>query len=72
MLTGGALGLREKYESIISRVQSFGAYHFNLDTYPVVSRLFQVGVKKLNVRQQYSLSRFIDNLHAPTLRMQRL
>ena len=44
MLTGGALGLREKYDTIISRVQSFGAYHFNLNTYPVVSRLFQVRI----------------------------
>ena len=42
MLTGGALGLREKYDTIISRVQSFGAYHFNINSYAVVSRLFQV------------------------------
>ena len=42
MLTGGALGLREKYDTIISRVQSFGAYHFNINNFSVVSRLFQV------------------------------
>ena len=41
ILTGGARGLREPYAKIISRVQSFGAYHFDLNAYPVVSRLFQ-------------------------------
>jgi len=41
ILTGGARGLREPYSKIISRVQSFGAYMFNLNKYPVVSRLFQ-------------------------------
>jgi hypothetical protein len=40
ILTGGARGLREKYEKIISRVQSFGAYHFDLNAYPAISRLF--------------------------------
>ena len=38
--TGGALGLRESYKTLISRIQSFGAYHFDLDRYPVVTRLF--------------------------------
>ena len=41
IMSGGALGLREPYENIISRVQSFGAYHFDLDKYPQVSALFQ-------------------------------
>ena len=41
ILTGGARGLREPYSKIISRVQSFGAYHFDLDAYPVVSDLFK-------------------------------
>ena len=41
ILTGGARGLREPYEKIISRVQSFGAYHFDLAAYPVVERLFK-------------------------------
>jgi hypothetical protein len=41
ILTGGARGLREKYEKIISRVQSFGAYHFDLSAYPVAEQLFQ-------------------------------
>ena len=41
ILTGGARGLREPYDKIISRVQSFGAYHFDLSAYPVVEQLFQ-------------------------------
>jgi hypothetical protein len=41
ILTGGARGLREPYTKIASRVQSFGAYHFDLDAYPIISRLFK-------------------------------
>ena len=41
ILTGGARGLREPYSKIISRVQSFGAYHFDLDAYPIISKLFK-------------------------------
>jgi len=40
VLTGGFEGLRETYQKLISRVQSFGAYHFNLDEYPEVKQLF--------------------------------
>ena len=40
-MTGGTTGLRETYETLISRVQSFGAYHFNLDAYPQVKQLFE-------------------------------
>lgn len=41
ILTGGARGLREPYEKIISRVQSFGVYHFDLSSYDVVNKLFE-------------------------------
>ena len=41
ILTGGPMeGLREPYESLASRVQSFGAYMFNLSEYPEVGKLF--------------------------------
>ena len=40
ILTGGPAGLREPYESLISRVQSFGRYVFSLDEYPEVAALF--------------------------------
>ena len=40
ILTGGLQGLREPYESLVSRVQSFGRYMFDLSDYPVAERLF--------------------------------
>lgn len=41
VLTGGARGLREPPEKIISRVQSFGVYNFNLTKFEVVGELFR-------------------------------
>lgn len=41
ILTGGpTLGLRESYESVVSRVQSFGRYIFELEKHPEVKALF--------------------------------
>ena len=40
IMTGGLHGLREPYESLVSRVQSFGRYMFDLSDYPVAARLF--------------------------------
>ena len=58
ILTGGARGLREKYEKIVSRVQSFGAYHFDLNAYPEISQLFADKkfldtAKSVSKRKQY-------------------
>ena len=39
-MTGGARGLREVPQRLFSRVQSFGAYHFDLGRYAVVEALF--------------------------------
>ena len=39
-MTGGLEGLRENFEQIVSRVQSFGVYEFNLDKYAVIKELF--------------------------------
>lgn len=40
ILSGGVEGLKESYGSLVSRVQSFGAYLFDLDQYPQVQALF--------------------------------
>lgn len=41
-LTGGSEGLKESYDKIISRLQSFGRYHFDWSALdPVVTDLFQ-------------------------------
>ena len=40
ILTGGHAGLRESYDSLASRVQSFGRYMFNLSDYPAAAQLF--------------------------------
>jgi hypothetical protein len=41
ILSGGpTLGLRESYESLVSRVQSFGRYMFDLSQFPEVRDLF--------------------------------
>lgn len=38
--TGGVEGLKQPYNSLISRVQSFGRYMFNVTDYPVIEKLF--------------------------------
>ena len=38
--TGGPDGVKESYSRLLSRVQSFGRYMFDLDQYPVVQALF--------------------------------
>jgi hypothetical protein len=40
IMHGGVLGLKESLETLSSRVQSFGAYRFDIDKMPVVQRLF--------------------------------
>ncbi len=40
ILTGGPDGIKETYDKLVSRVQSFGRYMFELDKYPLVQRLF--------------------------------
>mmetsp|Transcript_14435 Transcript_14435/g.25227 ORF Transcript_14435/g.25227 Transcript_14435/m.25227 type:complete len:352 (-) Transcript_14435:165-1220(-) len=41
ILTGGVEGLKESYESLVSRVQSFGRYNFDMEKHQVVSSLFR-------------------------------
>lgn len=41
ILTGGMGGLREPYDALVSRVQSFARYMFDLSEYPAVARLFE-------------------------------
>ena len=41
VLTGGLQGAREPFEWLISRVQSFGRYMFDLTQYPEATRLFE-------------------------------
>jgi hypothetical protein len=41
ILSGGLEGLKESYASLVSRVQSFGAYLFDLDSFPQVRALFE-------------------------------
>jgi hypothetical protein len=38
--TGGHEGLKETYESLVSRILSFGVYLFDLSKYPVLAALF--------------------------------
>jgi hypothetical protein len=38
---GGVIGLKESYERLVSRVQSFGRYMYDLQEYPLVERLFE-------------------------------
>ena len=40
VLTGGLEGLRESFDKIVSRVQSFGVYNFDLDKYQIIKELF--------------------------------
>ena len=40
ILTGGLQGMREPFESLASRVQSFGRYMFDLEAYPEARALF--------------------------------
>jgi len=40
ILSGGPEGLKESYYKLVSRVQSFGRYTFDLKPYPVVQQLF--------------------------------
>jgi hypothetical protein len=39
--TGGYEGLKETYETLVSRLLSFGVYLFELDKYPVLRTLFE-------------------------------
>lgn len=39
--SGGFEGLKEKYETSVSRVQSFSRYMFNFSAYPVANHLFE-------------------------------
>lgn len=39
-LTGGFEGLKESYEDVVSRVQSFGRYMFNMTQYKEIASLF--------------------------------
>lgn len=41
IMTGGMQGLREPYSALISRVQSFGRYMFNLTDHPDIAALFE-------------------------------
>ena len=40
IMTGGPDGIKEPYEKLVSRVQSFGRYLFNYTEYPLVKNLF--------------------------------
>ncbi len=40
MQTGGIEGLKENYNKVISRVQSFGRYIFDITDYSVIGDLF--------------------------------
>ena len=40
ILSGGVEGLKESYGSLVSRVQSFGAYLFDMESYPQIGALF--------------------------------
>lgn len=40
ILTGGNAGLKESYETLVSRLLSFGRYMFDVSEYPVVEGLF--------------------------------
>lgn len=40
ILSGGTEGLKEEYESLVSRVQSFGVYLWDLQAHPVIQQLF--------------------------------
>merc|ERR1712070_270288 len=41
ILTGGPSALRANYDSMVSRVQSFGRYNFGLKEYPLAEELFR-------------------------------
>ena len=41
VMTGGVNGLKEDYETMVSRLQSFGRYMFNPSDYPAVADLFE-------------------------------
>ena len=41
VMTGGVNGLKEDYETMVSRLQSFGRYMFNPNDYPAVADLFE-------------------------------
>jgi len=40
VVSGGVEGLKEPHPMLVSRVQSFGRYHFNISEFGVVERLF--------------------------------
>eukprot|EP01064_Diplonema_japonicum_P018716 TRINITY_DN27400_c0_g1_i1.p1 TRINITY_DN27400_c0_g1~~TRINITY_DN27400_c0_g1_i1.p1 ORF type:complete len:464 (+),score=53.70 TRINITY_DN27400_c0_g1_i1:78-1469(+) len=41
IVTGGTLGLKEKYENLVSRLQSFGAYNFDFVKYEWMAKVFE-------------------------------
>eukprot|EP01059_Diplonema_ambulator_P022967 TRINITY_DN38334_c0_g1_i1.p1 TRINITY_DN38334_c0_g1~~TRINITY_DN38334_c0_g1_i1.p1 ORF type:complete len:465 (+),score=58.93 TRINITY_DN38334_c0_g1_i1:152-1546(+) len=44
MKTGGTEGLKEGYSSMVSRLQSFGAYNFDFEKYPAMVKVFEKDV----------------------------
>ena len=41
LVRGGVEGLKESYDSMLARIQSFGRYMFNPQEYPAVADLFE-------------------------------
>jgi hypothetical protein len=63
IMTGGVDGLKEDFDDMMSRVQSFARYIFDLNAYPEVKNLFesddfQAAAKKICPRNQQHLDPF--------------